>query len=115
MDYETARNFLIDQGMALQTQRNPDDLLRRLQDGKAPIPGQLTSILLALKRLFEDVQGRDSLDRPLVLALYLLAIQSQQLFEQGVRSRVGWPPLLKEDLQRVAKGVESIFAGVWKN
>lgn len=48
MDYKTARNFLIDQRLALETQRNPDAFLMRLKEGSAPIPGQMTNILLAL-------------------------------------------------------------------
>lgn len=115
MDYQSARNFLIDQGTALITQRNPDDLLQRLQQGKAPVPGQLTSILLALKVVFEGLQGATTLDRKLVWSLHLLTVESQQLFDAGRRSRVDWPPLLKEDLHRVAIAVQSIFSGVWQS
>jgi hypothetical protein len=115
MDYETAYYFLIDQGMALVYQGNPDDLLRRLQDGKPPIPGQLTSILLALKVVFDGLQGAKSLDRQLVWALYLLTFESQQLFDAGWRAGVDWPPLLKEDLHRVGLAVQSIYSGVWQS
>ena len=53
MDYKTARSFLIDQGTALETKKNPDAFLMRLKQGQPPVPGQVTSILLALKILFE--------------------------------------------------------------
>lgn len=114
MDYLTAYNFLMDRGTALVTQRNPDDLLCRLQQGKPPIPGQLTAILLALKVVFDGLQDAKALDRELVWALYLLSSESQQFFEMGRRSGVSWPPLLKEDLHRIAIAVQSIYSGVWQ-
>ncbi len=114
MDYTTARNFLIDQGTALVTQRNPDALLILLAQGKPPIPGQMTSILLALKVAFDALKEAPSLDRPLASALHVLATESQRLFDAGRRSGVDWPPLLKEDLQRIGLAVRSIFSGVWQ-
>lgn len=114
MDYKTARNFLIDQGTALITQRNPDDLLMRLKQGKAPVPGQLTSILLALKIAFDILQEEEYLDRQLVYALHLLCFESRQQYDAGVHSKVEWPPLLNEDLGRIAIAVRSIFCGTWQ-
>ncbi len=114
MDYKTARNFLMDQGTALITQRNPDDLLMRLKQGKTPVPGQLTSILLALKIAFDILQGEENLDRQLVYALHLLCFESRQQYEAGVRAGVEWPPLLNEDLGRIAIAVRSIFCGTWQ-
>ncbi len=114
MDYPTAYNFLMDQGTALSSQRNPDDLLRRLQQGKPPIPGQITAILLALKVVFEGLKDAKNLDRNLVWALYLLTVESQQLFESGWNAGVDWPPLLKEDLHRIAIAVQSIYSGIWQ-
>ncbi len=113
MDYKTARNFLIDQGTALETQKNPDAFLIRLKQGQPPIPGQVTSILLALKLVFDVLKEDTTLDRELVSALYRLAMESHQLFEAGRNQGVDWPPLLKEDLKRVALAVESIFSGHW--
>ncbi len=112
MDYQTARNFLI--GQAIATSPNQDVLLFRLKQGKPPVPGQITAILLALKVLFTSVKDATTLDRELVYALYLLATQGQMLFEVGRRSGVEWPPLLKEDLKRIAIACESIFSGVWQ-
>lgn len=114
MDYKTARNFLLDQGTALLTQRNPDDLLMRLKQGKAPVPGQLTSILLALKITFDALKEEYNLDRQLIYALHLLCFESRQQYEAGVRADVQWPPLLNEDLDRIAIAVRSIFCGTWQ-
>lgn len=112
MDYKTARSFLITQGMA--SEQNSDALLVRLNRGKAPIPGQVTNILLALKIMFENLQGVSNLDRELIYALYQLSYESRQHFEAGRRSGVDWPPLLDEDLKRITTAVKSIFAGVWQ-
>jgi hypothetical protein len=112
MNYETARNFLLNQGTALLTERNPDDFLKRLKNGKAPIPGQVTSLLLALKLMFEATRDEPTLDRQLVCALHTLAYESRQLFEYGRLTGIEWPPLLNEDLTRIASAVQSIFAGV---
>lgn len=114
MDYKTARNFLTDQGTALLTQRNPDDLLMRLKQGKSPVPGQLTSILLALKITFDTLQEEEELDRHLVYALHLLCFESRQQYEAGARAGIEWPPLLNEDLGRIAIAVRSIFCGTWQ-
>lgn len=114
MDYKTARNFLLDQGNALLTQRNPDDLLMRLNQGKSPVPGQLTSILLALKITFDALKEESYLDKQLIHALHLLCFESRQQYEAGRRAGVEWPPLLHEDIDRIAIAVRSIFIGTWQ-
>ncbi|MCG5056911.1 MAG: Dethiobiotin synthetase [Limnoraphis sp. WC205] len=113
MDYKTARNFLITQGKALETQKNPDAFLLRLKQGLPPIPGQLTSILLALKIVFDGAKDSSTLERELVSALYQLALESHLLFEEGRSRGVEWPPLLKEDIKRVRLAVGSIFSSQW--
>lgn len=112
MNYETARKILIDQTTI--TEENPDALLMRMKQGKAPVPGQITSILLALKVVFEALKEAPSLDRELAFALYQLSIKAQQLFAVGRKAGVDWPPLLKEDLLRIALASESIFADKWQ-
>lgn len=114
MDYPTARNFLIDQGSALLTKKNPDAFLMLLAQRKPPVPGQMTSILLALKVAFDALKEAPNLDRQLVYALHLLASESQRLFEAGRLAGADWPPLLKEDLNRLAIAVKSIFSDVWQ-
>lgn len=114
MDFKTARNFLIDQGMALTTERNPNDFLMLLKQGKSPVPGQMTSILLALKLVFDALKEEPTLERELVLAIHLLCFESRQLYEAGRRSGVEWPHLLNDDLNRMAIAVRSIFAGTWQ-
>lgn len=111
MNYETACKFLIDQ--TITTEENPDAFLTRIQQGKPPVPGQVTSILLALKVVFEGAKDDTSIERDLAYALYQLTIKSQQLFAAGRKVGVEWPPLLKEDLLRIATATESIFSGVW--
>jgi hypothetical protein len=86
----------------------------RLKQGQPPVPGQVTSILLALKILFEGLQESPMLDRQLISALHLLSVESLQQFEAGIRKGVSWPPLLKEDLTRIAISVKNIFSGVWQ-
>ena len=112
MNYETARKLLIDQ--TITTEENPDALLTRMKQGKPPVPGQITSILLALKVVFEALKEAKSLDRELALALYQLTIKAQQLFGAGRKAGVDWPPLLKEDLLRISLASESIFSGIWQ-
>ncbi|XDE60704.1 Dethiobiotin synthetase [Arthrospira platensis BEA 1257B] len=113
MDYKTARSFLIDQGMALEIQNNPDAFLIRLKEGKPPVPGQVTSILLAIKLVYDSLKETDNFDRPLVLALYQLAMESHQQLILKSKQGVELPPLLQEDLNRISLGVKSIFSGQW--
>lgn len=112
MNYETARKILIDQTLA--TENNPDSLLMRMKQGKPPVPGQITSILLALKVVFEALKEASTLDRDLAYALFQLSIKAQQLFVAGRKAGVDWPPLLKEDLLRISLASESIFSGTWQ-
>lgn len=112
MNYETARKLLL--GQTVATEDNPDALLMRMKQGKPPVPGQITSILLALKVVFEALKESSSLDKELAFALYQLSVKAQQLFIAGRRAGIDWPPLLKEDLLRIALAVESIFSGVWQ-
>ena len=114
MNYQEAYNLLIERGTALQNLVTDDNLLSRLKQGKPPLPGEVTGILLALKIVFEELQNQTNLDRNLGLALHLLAFESQRLFEAGRSAGVSWPPLLKEDLQRIATSVASIFADEWQ-
>lgn len=109
MDFQTACNLLINQGMGSDVAS--DTLLARLQQGKPPIPGQVTSILLALKIVFEELRDTLTLDRQLVFALHTLAMESRHQFEAGRQAGVDWPPLLDEDLTRIAVAVREIFAG----
>jgi hypothetical protein len=111
MNYETARKLLIDQ--TIITSENSETLFMRMQQGKPPIPGQITSILLACRVVFEAIKDNNSIDRELVYALYQLSIKTQQIFAAGRKIGIEWPPLLKEDLLRIAQGVESIFSGEW--
>jgi putative NIF3 family GTP cyclohydrolase 1 type 2 len=111
MDYQSARQFLINQTMSASP---ADAFLVRLQQGKPPVPGQVTSILLALKVVFEALREAEQLDRELVYALHLLSTESRQHFEMGQRQGVLWTPLLGTDLNRIAIAVKSIFAGRWE-
>ncbi|MBD2359115.1 Dethiobiotin synthetase [Tolypothrix sp. FACHB-123] len=111
MNYETARKILIDQ--TLTTEDRSDSLLTRMKQGKPPVPGQITSILLALKVVFEALKEASTLDRDLAYALFELSIKTQQLFAAGRKVGVEWPPLLKEDLLRISLAAESIFSGQW--
>jgi hypothetical protein len=113
MNYETAHQFLLNQTIA--SEKNSDALLTRMQQGKPPIPGQITSILLALKVVFEAMKDTTTLEREFAYALYLLAVKTQQLFAAGLKVGVNWPPMLKEDLLRIANATESIFSGEWHN
>lgn len=111
MDYKTARSFLITQGTA--SDENGDAFLVRLRQGKAPIPGQVTTILLSLKIVFEALRTASTLDRELVYSLYQLSCESRQHFNAGLQAGVQWPPLLDEDLKRITRAVKSIYAGTW--
>jgi hypothetical protein len=111
MDYKTARSFLIHQGTTFDS--NNEAFLVRMQQGQAPVPGQVTNILLALKIVFEALRSSPTLDRELSYALYLLSYESRRHYEAGHQAGVVWPPLLDEDLKRIARAVRSIFAGEW--
>ncbi|HIK45182.1 MAG TPA: Dethiobiotin synthetase, partial [Leptolyngbyaceae cyanobacterium M65_K2018_010] len=89
----------------------PDTFISCLRQGKPPVPGQVTSLLLALKVLYEGLKDEPTLDRPLVQALFAIAYESRQLFNQGQQRGIDWPPLLDDDLNRLGKAAQSIILG----
>ncbi|NJL85335.1 MAG: Dethiobiotin synthetase [Leptolyngbyaceae cyanobacterium SM1_1_3] len=113
MDFTTARQFVVKQALPATEQSNT--FLQQLQQHQAPIPGQVTSLLLALKALFEGLRSARQLDRELVYALFLLAHESRRAFDAGKQAGIEWPPLLDEDLSRITSAVTSIFADQWQS
>jgi hypothetical protein len=109
VDYQTAQNILIRQG--LDAAAHPDSLISHLRQGKPPLPGQVTEILLALKVVFEALREATAIDRELAYSLFLLATESRKSFAAGHQSGLEWPPLLDEDLERINADVQSIFRG----
>lgn len=111
MDYETARRLLIDQANLNAS----DTFLGRLGQSQPPMPGQVTSILLALKVVFDALKDQTVIDRELASALFLVSSESRQLFNSGLARSLDCPPLLNEDLGRIAIAVKSIFSGTWQS
>ncbi|MBD0269974.1 Dethiobiotin synthetase [Pseudanabaena sp. FACHB-2040] len=112
MDFQTARQFLFHQ--TIQPQEGQEEsFYSRLRQGQPPIPGQVTSLLLALKVVYEGLQNVPALDKDLVQALFILSYESRQLFEAGQKAGVIWPPLLDDDLKRIAAAARSIIKGSW--
>jgi hypothetical protein len=107
MDFQTARQVLSHQ--TLPKEETDDTFLGRLRAGQPPVPGQVTSLLLALKVIHDSLKDASALDRELALALFLVAYESRNLFEAGRAARVAWPPLLDEDLERIAIAAYQIF------
>lgn len=107
MDVKTAQQVLITQANLTVS----DSFLARLKQQQPPIPGQVTSLLLALKVVTEDLKTVDLIDRSLAYALHQLAYESRQAYEQGKRTKVEWPPLLSADIERIAIATAQIFKG----
>jgi hypothetical protein len=110
MDFDTAYQFVLRQTLN-PTDDLPDTFIACLRQGRPPIPGQVTSLLLALKVLYEALKAEPALERPLVQALFALSYESRQLYNQGGQQGADWPPLLDEDLTRLAKAAQLIVAG----
>ncbi|MEO1350756.1 MAG: Dethiobiotin synthetase [Cyanobacteria bacterium J06635_15] len=108
MDFSTARTFILSQ--TLDSETKTDTFYLRLQQGQPPIPGQVTTLLLALKVLFEGLHRVDTLERELAHALFILSYESRVLYDTGLNSGVEWPPMLDEDLSRIAIAARNIFA-----
>jgi hypothetical protein len=71
----------------------------------------MTSILVALKIAFEVLGAEPYLDRELTLAVHLLCYDSYRLYVAGRDAGVEWPPLLDQDLERMAIATRSFLAG----
>ena len=108
MDFKTACDLIVTQ--TLPEFETPDTFLGRLRQGAPPVPGQATSLLLALKTIQSSLQGAAKLDRKLAQSLFLVAYESRSLYEVGRANRTDWPPMLDEDLARIAIATYEIFA-----
>lgn len=108
MDLTTACDLMARQ--TLPELETPDTFLGRLRQGLPPIPGQVTSLLLALKVIQGSLQGATALDRSLAQSLFLVAYESRNLYEVGRANQADWPPMLDEDLARIAIAAYAIFA-----
>ncbi|MBE7384550.1 MAG: Dethiobiotin synthetase [Leptolyngbya sp. SIO1E4] len=108
MDFATAHRFLLAQTVLPVPGQTP--FIDCLRQGVAPVPGQVTSILLALKTLAPGLRDEPSIERPLGHAFFVLTYESRRLYLQGQQSGVEWPPLLDEDLTRIAEAVRNIWA-----
>ena len=108
MDFDTARRFVLAQTLSpVPGQSTFIDCLRR---GTAPVPGQVTSLLLALKTLSQGLKNEPMIERSLGHAFFILSYESRLLYLRGKAQQVDWPPLLDEDLSRMATAVEQIWA-----
>lgn len=116
MNYESARAYLVSQSLGIVGDGKDAEstFMQRLKQGIPPLPGQATTILLALRVVFDHVQGQEFLDRQLVHALHVLATQGPWVVSQWRSMGRMCPPLLEDDLQRIAMNVDNIFSGVWK-
>jgi len=108
MDFTAACELLLTQ--TLPEHETDDTFLGRLKLGQPPVPGQVTTLLLALTAIKSGLQNTDSLDRKLAEALFLVAYESRNVFEAGRVAQVPWPPLLDEDLERIAIAAYQVFS-----
>ncbi|MEL6938063.1 MAG: Dethiobiotin synthetase [Cyanobacteria bacterium J06598_1] len=107
MDFQTALQALLTQ--TLPQHETDATFLGRLRRGYPPVPGQVTSLLLALKVVHSGLKGDVALNRELAHALFLATYESRNLFESGRAAGTNWPPLLDEDLERIAIAAYKIF------
>ncbi|MFK8182895.1 MAG: Dethiobiotin synthetase [Phormidesmis sp.] len=108
MDFTAACELLVNQ--TLPEHETDDTFLGRLKLGQPPVPGQVTALLLALKVIQSGLYRTPHLERKLAQALFLAAYESRNLFEAGRAEGVLWPPLLDEDLERIAFATYRVFA-----
>lgn len=110
MDFDTAHQFLLQQTLSPAANQR-DTFIACLRQGKPPVPGQVTSLLLALKVIYEALKDEPVLDRTLLKGLLVLIDDSGQLYRQGSTEGVIWPPLLEDDLTRLRQFARAIVIG----
>lgn len=110
MDFDTAQQFLLQQTLSPSDDQRAT-FITCLRQGKPPIPGQVTSLLLALKIIYEALKDEPVLDRTLLKALLVLIDDCGHLYRQGLTEGMLWPPLLADDLARLRQAARSIVMG----
>lgn len=113
MDFQTACQELMQQTLPQYETR--DTFLGRLRRGYSPEPGQVTTLLVALKiiqsQLYSSSQADASqIDRLLAQSLFLVAYEGRNLFESARAAGANLSPLLDEDLARIAIAAYKILA-----
>lgn len=109
MDYQTAYQVIFKE---VQLHSAHNSFLKLLSQGQAPIPGQVTNILLALKMIGKHVATETEVGRSLAYAVHVLAIDSRRYYDRAVQKGHRWPPLLSEDLDRIGEAVKDILRPV---
>ena len=110
MDFDTAHQFLLQQTLA-PSEDQRETFIACLRQGRPPVPGQVTSLLLALHVLYDALKDQPALDRTLLRALLVLIDDSNHLYRQGSAEGVLWPPLLADDLIRLRQAARAIITG----
>lgn len=108
MNANEARGFLWNESC------EKDGIVVMLRMGDDPGPDRMGKILLALRCVFEDLNGANAIDRLLAYALHCLANYSESQISSWMRQGRKWRDgLLEEELPNLLMAVESIFAGEW--
>lgn len=110
MDFDTAHQFLLQQTLS-PTDDQRETFIACLRRGKPPVPGQVTSLILALKVLDDGLKDEPVIDRTLLKALLVLIDDSGYFYRQGTAEGVIWPPLLADDLNRLRQSARAIMTG----
>ncbi|WP_225889134.1 Dethiobiotin synthetase [Halomicronema hongdechloris] len=108
MDFETARQVLLQQTIAPAADKTTT-FIHCLQQQQPPVPGQVTSLLLALKVLRSGLQGEPTLGRDLAYALFLVAYESRRLYEAG--RQAGWNGL--PSWMKICSGLGLLLKQFW--
>ena len=81
MDFDTARRFVLAQ--TLSPVPGQTSFITCLRQGEAPVPGQVTSLLLALKTLSQALKNEPMIERSLGISTAVERIWADQAASEG--------------------------------
>ncbi len=103
-----AVQLILDEGLA------PDGIVVRLRMGDDPGAERMARLIAALRTVFDDLAGAETLDRQLAYALFALACHGESPVESWGRQGRSWrSELVEMELPTLLLAVESVLSGEW--
>jgi hypothetical protein len=99
--------------IVLREARSDDGLVLCVRQGDDPGPERMHRLISALRILYDDLEGQDSIDRNLAAALHALRIHVCETVSSSKCSRVWRDEFVALEVYRLAASIESIFEGRW--
>lgn len=108
MDTTEARQLILEEGIG------SDGIVVLFRMGEDPGPDRMARVVEAIRVVFDDLSGAETLDRQLAYALFGLGTYTESQVSSWIRAGRTWrDDFTAMELPALLMAVESIFADEW--